>query len=398
MCEEESDETWRRALVFFLLLSFSVMTNWGVFTDWNYTQWLFDYDFGLIKRGLAGQLATSVGLVRSYANVRALCAVLALSLAATLWLLFTRIAAVDRKRTGGWLFALFWLTHPCTLPHYFFDMGRLDTLSLLICTLAVLGILHAKQRPALAIAVLASTSLILVHEANALLFVPLLFACWLHSSWSRLVVLDWVAAALGLGWLAWLELKIGSIAGVPGFTLDTFHKHLQAGSEHIDLFAVEPLFRSPGDNYTYSAGYLNHVEFVMNMLFFVLGLAPSFVLIYHMGKAAYADVKLRLPDLVLVGAVVSPLVVSAVAADYFRWLAISLTNVGLALVVVARNNGTADRLCQSTFRNKGLLFTCLALHCALGGVAHDSSFNILWRFETRVVATVSLTPGGVVDW
>lgn len=396
MCEEQSNEGWRRVLAISVLLAFSVMTNWGVFTNWNYTHWLFNYDFGLIKRGLAGELAASIGVV-SYESVRVLCAVLAILLAVTLVFLFTRIAAVDGRKTGGWLFALFWLTHPCTLPHYFFDMGRLDTLGLLICTWVVLINMHLKRRPALVLATLASTLLILVHEANALLFVPLIFACWLYPAWSKLAVLDWGMLALGFAWLVGLELVVGSKAAVPGFSLDSFNEYLQAGSSHIDIEAIEPLFRSPGANFAYSAGYWDYGSFILDIVFFVLGLAPSLVLIYHMARAVYAGLEIRIPDLMLLGAVVSPLLVGVLGADHYRWLSVSVTNLGLALVVVALNNATSARLCQVTFLHKGLLFICLALDGALGGIAHDSSFDILWRFSDRMLATLTFSPGEVVE-
>jgi hypothetical protein len=395
MCEEQSNEGWRRTLAISLLLTFSVVTNWGVFTNWNYTHWLFNYDFGLIKRGLAGELAGSIGAI-SYESVRALCAVLAILLAATLVFLFTRVAAVNRGMTGGWLFALFWLTHPCTLPHYLFDMGRLDTLSLLVCAWAVIIDMQLKRRPALVVATLASTLLILVHEANALLFVPLIFACWLYRGWNELVLGDWVMFALGFAWLVGLELVVGSKAAVPGFSLDSYNKYLEAGSPHIDIEAIEPLFRSPGANFTYSASYWDHGRFVLDVVFFVLGLAPSFLLIFQMAKAVHAGLAVRIPDLLLLGAVVSPLLVGALGADHYRWLAVSVTNAGLALVVIAVQQETSARLAHVTFTHKGLLFTCLALHFALGGVAHDSSFDILWDFSDRMLATLTFSPGDVV--
>jgi len=398
MCKEQSNEGWQRAITLSLLLTLSAMTNWGELNNWIYTHWLFNYDFGLIKRGLAGELTTLAGVVKSYENIRALCAVLAVLLEVTLVFLFTRIAMVDRSMTGGWLFALFWLTHPCTLPHYLFDMGRLDTLSLLICAWTVIAIIHLKRRPALALATLASTLLILVHEANALLFVPLLFACWLYPTWNKLLFLDRMMLTLSLVWLTWLEFFIGSKAAVPGFSLDSFNKYLEARSPHIDPLAIDPLFRSPGDNLVYSANYWNYHSFIVNMSFFILGLAPSFVLIFHMVKAVYIGLKIRIPDLMLLGAVMSPLLVSILGADHYRWLSISLTNLGLALVVIALNNATSARLCYVTFLHRGLLFTCLALHCALGGIAHDSSFDILWRFSDRMLATLAFsTAGGGVE-
>jgi hypothetical protein len=99
----------------------------------------------------------------------------------------------------------------------------------------------------------------------------------------------------------------------------------------------------------------------------------------------------------LLGAVLSPLLVSLLGADHYRWLSISLTNLGLALVVITLNNAASARLCQVTFLHKGLLFACLAVNGALGGIAHDSSFDILWRFSDRLLATLALTPGDVVE-
>lgn len=395
MSEEQSNAGWRRAFAIALLLTLSAVTNWGVFTEWNYTQWLFNYDFGLIKRGLAGELAGSLGVV-SYESVRALCGVLALLLAATLAFLFTRIAAVDQRMTGAWLFALFWLTHPCTLPHYLFDMGRLDTVSLLIGAWAVIINMQLSRRPALALATLASTLLILVHEANALLFVPLLFACWLYPAWSQLVLLDWLMVALSFAWLVGLGLLVGSLAAVPGFSLESFQTHLGAGRTHIDIEAVEPLFRSPGANFSFTATYWDPGRFMLDVLFFVLGVAPSCVLIFRMAKALYAGLAIRIPDLVMLAAVVSPLLVGVQGADHYRWLAVSVTNAGLALVVIALNNAATARLSDATFLHKGLLFACLALHFALGGVAHDSSFDILWDFKDRMLATLTFSTGDVV--
>jgi hypothetical protein len=140
---------------------------------WNYSHWLFSYEFGFLRRGLVGSLVAALAEPPGLESVRAYYAGL-------LWATFTAywgVLALRRRwiTTGGAALLLAGIVSPFFLRNFVLDHGRFDVLGLL-AAMAVLAGLSVGIRLAAGIALVASALLPAAHEAQVLLYLPVIWA------------------------------------------------------------------------------------------------------------------------------------------------------------------------------------------------------------------------------
>jgi hypothetical protein len=125
---------------------------------------------------------------------------------------------------GAWLFAFVAVSHSATLSNVFYELGRFDHIGLLI-GLGCLTVL-ARGTPGLRLGVVPTACMVglLVHEAFALMFLPLIFAAWeyeegRHWRGGRVICLA------GLVALTWVIGTFGRMAILP---MEEYLRHLDA--------------------------------------------------------------------------------------------------------------------------------------------------------------------------
>jgi hypothetical protein len=264
--------------------------------------YLVDYgDVGFIRRGLVGTLLP---------GDPALGATLPVLVAATLPpLLVALVLSVRLARLEDRLLAFAFGVSPALFWHMGFDFGRFDALNLLI----VLAIALCPWRWAL----LAAPVTLLIHEAAAAIFLPVLFA--LHGQRFGFGAPLLVAGLAVLGVMAAL---IG-LAARPGVeTLAALYPLAMP-----DPWAISS---SIADNL--GLAWRHFAEERTARQFWMLG-PPALYVAMLLVVVAWTLRHVRGAWLPLAAAL-SPLLLPLVAADYARWLALAGTNIILVALVI----------------------------------------------------------------
>jgi len=176
-----------------LLFLFALVRVFRPMSDWAYTQWLFSYQYGFVKRGLHGEILHRLGADGSYILIVSLSVLILAGISVLLFRLFLILLTGNQNLPEGgktllsspiqlkvWLFFLLAMFHSATFQMLYFNIGRLEHIHLIL-TLACLllmvqgpdtgsekkgGTVSSRKRsvlfPAVTFTVLVS---LLVHEA-----------------------------------------------------------------------------------------------------------------------------------------------------------------------------------------------------------------------------------------
>jgi len=190
-------ERWAGRLFTVLPLLVSLLWLGGTFhRTYGPTHYFLNYQHGFVKRALLGELLLPLHFI----GVRT---ILAIELA-----IFAAVVAVTyivfRRMLFGTLgeraLVAFLLAAPALLPHFAYLSGDLDSV-LYICTVLAVGAFLAMPAAAAACVVALSVVALLIHEAFALLFYPLLVAimidqCRRHRLRTGVIIAQLVTIAI----------------------------------------------------------------------------------------------------------------------------------------------------------------------------------------------------------
>ena len=190
-------ERWAGRLLTVLPVLVSLLWLGGTFhRTYGPTHYFLNYQHGFVKRALLGELLLPLHFI----GVRT---ILAIELA-----IFAAVVAVTyivfRRMLFGTLgeraLVAFLLAAPALLPHFAYLSGDLDSV-LYICTVLAVGAFLAMPAAAAACVVALSVVALLIHEAFALLFYPLLVAimidqCRRHRLRTGVIIAQLVTIAI----------------------------------------------------------------------------------------------------------------------------------------------------------------------------------------------------------
>lgn len=315
--------------------------------DWASTQWLFNYQEGWVKRGLAGEILRLGGVPVTVPVIAAIHYFVALLATAALACVFYRPLRRPEAAAGTWLFVFLAVTNPGTIQHLSYDFGRLDTL----CLLLAIGCLWAVERmrgPLLgAFVTFAMGTSILIHEASFFMFPPLIFAYWAVRDQLRadgriraiallaLIVTTYLVSSFGLRDVSRLEADYQVLARQHG--------------DWVTLTSLDVLYKG-----TLRENLVRAVEKGMNwkrfghhVLFFSIVLVPLVV----WGRKILAQIR-AMPRsggaLLLIASAFAPLALYFLGHDHFRWWSISLINLCLALALLAHTDPKVGQIIAAT--------------------------------------------------
>lgn len=139
---------------------------------YKFIEFLFDYHYGIIRRGLVGEIFRhllpppySLTQFQGVANLLLLAAIL-------LFLLIGLIALRHHPHPAVACLLLAIAASPLTFKNQIFDQGRQDIFGLIFLEGIILATLAGRRRTALAVATAGILPLSLIHEGQLLLFVP----------------------------------------------------------------------------------------------------------------------------------------------------------------------------------------------------------------------------------
>lgn len=347
---------------------------------WRTSQFFFSYqELGFVKRALVGSaLHPFPGLLRNEVFF-ALSWVFILAFVGLFARWFAHATSGLETRTR-WLLLGLCASSPALFLRQGFDLGRFDVLGLIA---AVLG-LHAIGRDRPLVAGVASAIALLAHEAYLLINLPLLLAFQItrggpptlpfRSALLQLLVpAAVVAAALFLfgGYEPGLPALRGHFAADP---------HYLAAKGAVDEDAIAVLTRGLRENVDFVARMFWEKKAWLHLpLIFAWGaLMMRFVLAFYRANALRRDL--------LFHAALTPLLLSAIASDYYRWVALTATNLFFVVLLQLerlRDDGHAA-VVPAGPATSALIATML-----LGPISNTKSFPLLFIVLERIFPGLS---------
>ena len=356
-------------------------TGWGV--GWRTSQFFFNYqELGFVKRGLIGTLLHPFpGLLRP--GFFAL-------LSGGFVLMFVvgwaaRVAEVWRqldRRSALWLTALC-AASPAIFLRQGFDLGRFDVIGLL----AMLGSIAAIDRGRWWLAGVGGAVAMLAHEAYLVINFPLVVA----YAWAAARAPDRMKGGTGavrrLAWIALLAPMLAATLAVTRFgnyeagqaALERFFAqdplYLAAKGGQVDGDALSVITRDTRETLDYVARLFWEKRAWLHLpLILAWGaLATAYVERFHRANALQ-------PGL-LFEACFPALALSVVGSDYYRWVALVVTN--LFFVVLLELRALAARGVKPVVPG-GPLAWALAATALLGPISNTKSFPLLFLALERV--------------
>lgn len=378
---ENHKQKFRILALAFVVVFFTSYRHY--FDEWVYTQWVLNYDFGLVRRGLVGGLFKVFGYVPSpefymvAAFLMALCVCIAL-----FWLLSRSALGYCQQSTAAFLLSLFFVCHPLIVPHFAHAIGFLDSINYLIAIIGISAILKTPAKIGALSVLLAGGLIIPIHEAGFVLFVPLLVGIWFYTNRPKVVSVDSFLILIVSALLLIEVILIGTSNPGSRISMKDYYEYLLSATQPINLDAVGILFKNLEGNVSETAGVLLSVRYLILHLNMLLGLLPTFFIGTKILKALLSHIKPISYESFLLVCSASPLALYLIAWDYTRWWSIALSNVAISLTLMMRDPVLADAITKVVYRYKWLIIFAIGFGLALGPLtSHLSYRNLNWLYS-----------------
>ncbi|CAB1275725.1 hypothetical protein [Candidatus Nitrosacidococcus tergens] len=360
---------WLGVFIFLALLAHLLHshghTGLAYINNWNYTQFLFDYQDEFLKRGLLGEIVRQLGFQMSYEVANILAYGIFLGVCIALSVMFILPFKRDWQATGFLLFSLFVFSHSGTIQHFYHDFGRTDGISLVISLFSIFIIYKSSNLFAYFFTYLLMTIGILIHEATFFIYIPLVlaFGFYWDSSKEAKIVLYLLAGAL------LFTTYIISTYGLAQHSTLTEHyeKLVNIYGDQVQQDSVAVVHgREIKENFDFTVAQLKTEKTKIKHLkrFFVL--LPTLLLIVSL---VFKDIcKNRVSKkLLLFSSALSPLALYPLGADFFRWWALALTNLFITLALISGLDSQFRKLLISFFYRHQILVLVAILFSLLQG-------------------------------
>lgn len=345
--------------------------------DWNYTQLLFTYDGGFIKRGLLGEVLSYWPGRLSYTVVSLVSYALLGLFVVAFVAVFVRVWRAARGRSGALWLMLLAVSSPATLGHFAEDVGRVDIVVLMLAIGLLLGLcrLGHVRRGASATLVLTVNGLaILIHEAAFFMIMPLTLAWWRCQDATRIGA-AWQLACLGA--LTTLTYLVSTRGGYTAQPLAEHFAELQGVyGTHVARGSLSVLHHTglmENMRHTLTEGF--RPARLMHHGVLAAVLLPFGYLAFSVLAAVRSELN-RAAWLVLVAAL-SPLALYPLGHDHFRWWSLAITNVLLAFALLCRSHPqVANRGLACLEENRGWVWATLLLALVTGPLGVVTSVDV----------------------
>lgn len=353
------------------------------FDEWVYTQWVLNYDFGLVRRGLVGGLLKAFGYVPSPEFYMIAAFFFALSACIALfWLLSQSVLSYCKQSTAAFLLTLFFICHPLTIPHFAQAAGFLDNINYLIAIIGILAILKGSAKVGVLAILFAGGLIIPIHEASFVMFVPLLIGIWFYTNKPKIVSSDSSLILIVFVLLLAEVIFIGTSNPDSRISLQKYYEHLLATTQPINMDAVRILFNTLQGNASETANTVLstlYLKFHINML---LGLIPIFFIGIKILKALSSHIKWISYESFLLACSASPLALYLIATDYTRWWSITISNTAISLTLIMRDPVLAAAITKVIYQYRWFIIFAIGFGLALGPLtSHLSYRNLNWIYS-----------------
>ncbi len=292
---------------------------------------LLTYSHGFLKRALMGTLFAPLGFLSTGTLLHIQIAAFITLAGTTCWLFRRILLGTVQERCFG----VFVLAGPALLPHFAYMSGELDTYLFIVTVLALGALFSVRGVPGVLLATSASVAGLLIHEAFALMFYPLILAVAVDLHRRQRMARRVLAAHFAIVLSAFLAIlhfgKLGAHAPAA----------MAAAQQRTDMPLEPTVFLVLGSTLREQLTFVSHLytpRLVAGVALTVLVSIPYFaILVSLLQKALHRNgssvFRTRLLLLVLAG---SPLLLCFLGHDAMRWISASAINVSLYLLYLYR--------------------------------------------------------------
>src|SRR5882757_1324822 len=216
------------------------------------SHWFLNYQYGFIRRGLIGQ-AFGYTAYLSLRSIHIIELIVFMGVAAFTYAIFRRVlfgSLADRR------FAAFLLVAPAALPHLAYLSGEVDNFLYIMVLLAAAGLMRFRNLPGLSLATVCVIVGMLMHEAFALMFYPLILAILADLLHHRRIKLIWAALHLGVVFSAFVAIvHFGKLPG-------TIAEWLSRAQNRTDMHVEGAVFVALHNTFSQQLKFVSHLYHV----------------------------------------------------------------------------------------------------------------------------------------
>jgi hypothetical protein len=300
--------------------------------DWKATHWLMSYDLEFIKRGAVGSITSNISTLPISLEQISFAAYCVYFLLAISLVLYIAPAFKNDK-----ILITLLLSSGFALQQLGYDIGRFDQIVLLLTLITLKIIPLAQSKPALvtALLILISGLSIAIHEASALIAIPVTFSAlsifMIKSDESYRYPSIYLISSISIFFAI-------IIIGRPTTSPEQWLVFLQSKSDfEINLNSAAVTHNSLKDNIQISFERLFNMR-TANRMFLVIFFSSVYLYVmYKVFKKQLLKEDNRIVFLALIP-IIATIPLYFLGIDYYRWLAIAMLNTLLTLAFLRQNS------------------------------------------------------------
>lgn len=343
--------------------------------DYLYTSWLFNYDYGFMRRALLGEIISFFNLDYSYRSIRAIAAIILL----ILFYLFSYLAIKSlnhlhiHKNKALYISSFMFL--PFLTTQWILELGRFDQIIQIMQLVCIICIIKTKRHYAsFFLASLTIALSALIHEASLIIFIPTIILIF-HLKFKNNV------ATISLTSFLFLALFSMMLFG----KIDAHHANLiiekYKDLEKFNYYAVRTTRLSNLDNIIVSYYSMINNKTYVHIILSILYLYPALCFF----KKVFSSTKYFYTFIFCL----TPIGLSIIAFDYFRWIALAFFNLSILsfyLIISEQANNFEISQYITERKNKILAYGLVSLMIgALGVVNLFPGIGNIGGFSTKNV-------------
>lgn len=350
--------TKRNKLILLGLTSFVLILNLRSLDNrWSYTQYLFDYQFGFIKRGFIGEVFRQFEFPRDFSSI----GYLGISFA----VIFTVISFFYffNKGKNNFYFAALALSSSATVQHFVYDRIRFD---IIIYLLAFICLFINQKRFSSFFVTLILILCLFIHEATIFFLCPLLLFLNFNQYKSKPLLIAQSLIILVITFF------IGSYGAIKGISYEEHYAFLKERFPQTSEGSVYVLHLTGLiDNISNTLVESFTKRRLFHHIYLFLYLIPYFLILRKLWKTSLTTTPIKIALILSL----SPLALYPIAVDHFRWWSLALTNIMLSLGYFIRID-EQFRISFDEFihQHKRLFKTLIFLSFALGPIKITTCF------------------------
>jgi len=284
-----------------------------VLHNYLYTSWLFNYDYGFMRRALPGELISFFNLDYGYRSIRSIAFIILI----TLFYLFSYLTIKSlnhlniQKNKALYIASFMFL--PFLTTQWILELGRFDQIIQIMQLICVIFIIKtSKYYPSFFLTSLTIVLSALIHEASLIIFIPtiiLVFHLKFENKLATVLLTSFLLLALTS------MMFFGKIDAHHASLIIEKFKDL----EKFDYYAVRTTRLSNLENIIVSYYSMINNKTYIYIFLAILYLYPVICFFKKVfGSTKYFYIFIFC---------LSPLSLSIIAFDYFRWIALTFFNL-----------------------------------------------------------------------